>query len=136
MVSFIMSNHTNSQETKNVSKNYTNRIRLRKAVEVKESNKNIRETWELQKSLAKLSIDQSTNTETPEDVEKMFDTMLDVQANVIAYIADILKLDEKASEKLDDLGYYETMDFATRIGSELMHIKTEPVTEADTGLED
>lgn len=108
---------------------------LRKAVEVKESNKNIRATWELQKSLAKLSIDQSTNTEKPEDVEKMFDTMLDVQANVIAYIADILKLDEKAIEKLDDLGYYETMDFATRIGSELMHIKTELATEVDTGLE-
>lgn len=108
---------------------------LRKAVEVKESNKNIRATWVLQQDLYKLSIDQSSDTETSEDAGKMFGRMLDIQANVIAYITNILKLDEKASEKLDELGYHETIDFATRIGAELMHIKTEPATEVDTGLE-
>lgn len=109
---------------------------LRKAVEVKESNKNIRATWELQKMIAKLSIDQATVGGDEEAFESMLDLMLDVQAKIITYIVDILKLNEKAQETLEDLEFNDTMSFAIRISSELLHIEMEPATEQDTGLED
>lgn len=108
---------------------------LRKAVEVKESNKNIRATWELQKLMAKLSIDQASVGDNEDAFEDMLDMMLDVQTKVIAYITDTLKLNEKAQEALEELDFNDTMTFAIRISSELLHIKAEPATEVDTGLE-
>lgn len=116
--------------------NIKQELGISKAVEVKESNKNIRATWELQKMMAKLSIDQETTDETPEAFEKMIDMMLDIQDKTIAYIVNILKLDEKASDKLEDLEFNETMAFAVRISSELLHIEAKPTTESETGLED
>lgn len=109
---------------------------IKKAFEIKESNKNIRKTWELQKLMTKLSIDQEeANTEDPEKAEELIDMMLDVQANVITYIVDILKLTDVQAEKVDDLGFNETVQLATRISAELLHIETVEATDEDTGLE-
>lgn len=109
---------------------------IKAPIEVKESNKNIRATWVLQKMMAKMAIDeQSLDNNDPEAFEGMLDLMLDVQNKTIAYITDILKLDAKAQEKLEDLEFNETMQLAIRISSELLHIELEPATEEDTGLE-
>lgn len=111
---------------------------ISKLFEVKESNKNIRATWELQKMMAKLSIDQETTEDTPEAFEGMIDKMLDIQNKTISYIVDMLKLDQKQADKLEDMEFNETTGFAIRISSELLHIEAQPADEVeeDTGLED
>lgn len=110
---------------------------IKKAVEVKESNKNIRATWELQKMMTKLSIDQATagDEEDIEAFEAVLDMMMETQDKVIGYITDILRLNDAAVAKLQDMEFNDTMTFAIRISSELLHIKMEEATEADTGLE-
>lgn len=109
---------------------------ISKLIEVKESNKNIRATWELQKMLAKLSIDQSqANEADPEAFEGLIDNMLDVQEKVIKYVVDILKLTQAQADKVDELEFNETMNFAVRISSELLHIEAEEATEQDAGLD-
>lgn len=109
---------------------------IKKAFEVKESNKNIRKTWELQKLMTKLSIDQEeANTEDPEKAEELIDMMLDVQAKVIEYVVDVLNLTETQTDKVDDLSFDETVQLATRISAELLHIETVEATDEETGLE-
>lgn len=109
---------------------------ISKLIEVKESNKNIRATWELQKMLAKLSIDQSqANEADPEAFEGLIDNMLDVQEKVIKYVVNILKLTQAQADKVDELEFNETMNFAVRISSELLHIEAEEATEQDAGLD-
>lgn len=110
-------------------------IGIKKAVEVKESNKNIRATWELQKMMTKLSIDQETVGETPEAFEELIDMMLDTQKKVIEYIVNILRLTDAQAEKVDELEFNETTEFAIRISSELLHIEAQPADEKETGLE-
>lgn len=110
---------------------------IKKAVEVKESNKNIRATWELQKMMTKLSIDQATagDEEDIEAFEAVLDMMMETQDKVIGYITDILRLNDATVAKLEDMEFNDTMTFAIRISSELLHIKMEEATEKDTGLE-
>ena len=113
--------------------NVSKELGIQKPIVVAESNKNIRKTWVLQKRMAKLSIDQADDT--PEAFEDVLDMMLDTQDKTIAYVTDILKLDDKAQEKLEELDFNATMELAVRISSELLHIKMEEATEEDTGLE-
>lgn len=113
--------------------NVSKELGIKAPVEVAESNKNIRKTWVLQKMMAKLSIDQEEAS--PDAFEDMLDMMLDTQDKTIAYITDILRLDAKAQDRLEELEFNATMELAVRISSELLHIETAPATEEDTGLE-
>lgn len=116
--------------------NLKKELGIAKSFEVKESNKNIRATWQLQKLMTKLSINQEeANTDDPEKAEEMIDMMLDVQEKVITYIVSVLKLTDTQAEKVDELEFNETFGLATRISSELLHIETAPATGEDTGLE-
>ena len=116
--------------------NVLNELGIKKSFDVKESNKNIRKTWELQKLMTKLSIDQDeANTEDPEKAEELIDMMLDVQANVMDYVVNILGLTETQADKVDDLSFDETVQLATRISAELLHIETVEATDEETGLE-
>ena len=110
-------------------------IGIKKAIEVKESNKNIRATWELQKMMTKLSIDQETVGDSPADFEKVIDMMLDVQTKTINYIVNTLGLDDKQAAKFDEMEFDDTMAFAVRISSELLHIEAQPADEKEAGLE-
>lgn len=109
---------------------------VNKLFEVKESNKNIRATWELQKMMTKLSIDQAQVGDSPADFEKVINTMLDVQTKTINYIVNTLGLDDKQAAKVDEMEFNDTMTFAVRISSELLHIEAQPADEKETGLED
>jgi len=116
--------------------NVLKELGIKKSFDVKESNKNIRKTWELQKMMTKLSIDQEeANTEDPEKAEELIDMMLDVQANVMDYVVNILGLTETQADKVDDLSFDETVQLATRISAELLHIETVEATDEETGLE-
>lgn len=116
--------------------NVLKELGIKKSFEVKESNRNIRKTWELQKLMTKLSIDQEeANTEDPEKAEELIDMMLDVQAKVMDYVVNILSLTEAQEAKVDDLSFDETVQLATRISAELLHIETVEATEEEAGLE-
>lgn len=115
--------------------NVKKELGIAKNFDVKESNKNIRSTWQLQKLMTKLSIEQEQDSQDPEQAEAMIDMMLDVQSKVIAYIVDILKLTDAQAEKVDDLEFNETVELATRIGAELLHVDTVEATDEETGLE-
>lgn len=116
--------------------NVAKELGIKKSFEVKESNKNIRKTWQLQKLMTKLSIDQELeDSDNPEKAEEMIDMMLDVQNQVINYVVDILKLTEAQAEKVDELEFNDTIGLATRISSELLHVETVEATEEEAGLE-
>lgn len=116
--------------------NVLKELGIKKSFDIKESNKNIRKTWELQKMMTKLSIDQEeANTEDPEKAEELIDMMLDVQAKVMDYVVNILSLTETQADKVDDLSFDETVQLATRISAELLHIETVEATDEETGLE-
>ncbi len=116
--------------------NVLKELGIKKSFEVKESNKNIRKTWELQKLMTKLSIDQDeADTEDPEKAEELIDMMLDVQAKVMDYVVNILSLTEAQADKVDDLSFDETVQLATRISAELLHIETVEATDEEAGLE-
>ena len=116
--------------------NVAKELGIKKPFEVKESNKNIRKTWQLQKLMTKLSIEQElADSDNPEKAEEMIDMMLDVQTKVIEYVVDVLNLTDTQVDKVDDLSFDETVQLATRISSELLHVETVEATEEDTGLE-
>lgn len=116
--------------------NVKKELGIAKAFEVKESNKNIRATWELQKLMVNLSLMQNqANESDPEAFEGLIDKMLDVQSKVINYVVNILKLTEAQADKVEELEFNETIQLATRISSELLHIETTEATAEDTGLE-
>ncbi|MCT3055749.1 hypothetical protein EFN57_04640 [Leuconostoc citreum] len=116
--------------------NVAKELGIKKSFEVKESNKNIRKTWQLQKLMTKLSIDQElADSDNPEKAEEMIDMMLDVQTKVIEYVVDVLNLTDAQADKVDDLSFDETVQLATRISSELLHVETVEATEEEAGLE-
>lgn len=116
--------------------NVAKELGIKKSFEVKESNKNIRKTWQLQKLMTKLSIGQElADSDNPEKAEEMIDMMLDVQTKVIEYVVDVLNLTDAQVDKVDDLSFDETVQLATRISSELLHVETVDVAEEEVGLE-
>lgn len=135
--------------------NVKQELGIAKSIEVKESNKNIRKTWLFQRLMTKFQIEQEMadkenkapkdDDQEPKNVdpiaemeksEKMIDSMLTMQEKVIDYITDILNLNDKQSDKLDDMEFGESFAFAMRISSELLHVDMEEETESDKGLED
>lgn len=108
----------------------------RKNFEVKESNKNIRATWKMQKEMAHVQIlQQEAQTAEGQDFEGLIDSMLELQDSIISYVVNILNLDEKLADKVDEMKFDDTVEFATRISSALLHIEATEATKEDTGLE-
>lgn len=116
--------------------NVAKELGIKKSFEVKESNKNMRNTWELQKMMTKMSINQELgDSDNPEKVEEMIDMMLDVQSKLIDYVVNVLKLTDAQAEKLDELEFNETRDVAVKISAALMHVNPTEATEEEAGLE-
>lgn len=127
---------------------------IKKKIEVKESNANMRKALEFQKSLTKLQIEQkkkqdkidaieSDKSEDPEIQEEnsfqiaqlmseMFDLMISHMDSVQEYIIDTLKLDEKAQEKLDsDLDFEQTVELSSKIVSAILKVEAQPVADGE-----
>lgn len=116
--------------------NANKELGTRKNFEIKESNKNIRATWKMQKEMAHAQIlQQEAQTAEGQDFEGLIDGMLELQEAIIDYVINILSLDEKLADKVDEMNFDDTVAFATRISSELLHIEAQEATEEDTGLE-
>lgn len=108
---------------------------IAKSFEVKESNKNMRKTWVLQKAMAKMAIDREQSGDDAADFESALDGMMEMQDTTIAYIVDILGLSEAQAEKIQDKSFEDTIAFAQRIAAEIMHIDMFEASEKETGLE-
>lgn len=125
---------------------------IKKKIEVKESNANMRKALEFQKNLTKLQIDQkkkqdkineldeddSEDQEVQEEngfkiaqmMSEMFDLMLGHMDSVQEFIIDMLKLDEKAQEKMDsDLDFDQTVELSSKIVSAILKVDVQPTGE-------
>lgn len=125
---------------------------IKKKIEVKESNANMRKALEFQKKLTKLQIDQkkkqdkineldeddSEDQEVQEEngfkiaqmMSEMFDLMLGHMDSVQEFIIDMLKLDEKAQEKMDsDLDFDQTVELSSKIVSAILKVDVQPTGE-------
>ncbi|MCK8617557.1 phage tail assembly chaperone [Fructobacillus sp. M158] len=125
---------------------------IKKKIVVKESNANMRKALEFQKNLTKLQIDQKKkqdkineldedDSEDPEVQEEngfkiaqmmseMFDLMLGHMDSVQEFIIDMLKLDEKAQEKMDsDLDFDQTVELSSKIVSAILKVDVQPTGE-------
>lgn len=125
---------------------------IKKKIEVKESNANMRKALEFQKNLTKLQIDQkkkqdkineldeddSEDQEVKEEngfkiaqmMSEMFDLMLGHMDSVQEFIIDMLKLDEKAQEKMDsDLDFDQTVELSSKIVSAILKVDVQPTGE-------
>lgn len=80
------------------------------------TNKNVRKTVKMQLVLAK---SEDIENKAPQEQLEDIDTMLDV---VMEYIKDVLKLDSKSVDKLEDMEMNETIDLANKIAMRIMGI--------------
>lgn len=109
---------------------------IAKPFEVKESNKNVRMTWLMQKVLAKVAIDQEQSDNEATNFEKSLASMLEMQDTVIKYIVDILGLTEDQAERIQDNNFDDTVSFAQRIAAAIMHVEMVGASEEEVGLKD
>lgn len=115
--------------------NVADELGIKKVIEVKTTNKVVRDTWKFQKMQAKMAIDQAEANDSAEAIEAMLDSMLAIQDETIAYIVDTLHLSASQAKKIDDMTFNETVELANKVSSEVLGIETVPAKEEDTGLE-
>lgn len=96
--------------------------------EIKASNKNVTAAYELQLNFAKVSQKMEQEDIDPMDIIQL---NLDATKNVIMFITDILKLDEKQKGVLDDMESQETTELATRISMRLMGMSEEEIQDVN-----
>lgn len=129
-----------------------------KLIPVKESNKNFRRTLDFQKQFLRLQIeeakreqkgkDRQAKIDAGEEVEpidelaqyeemnKQYEDMEAFQKLMTDYITDILHLSDEYVEKLDDMEFYKTQEFAMSIVEAVMNTKATEAKPEDKGLED
>lgn len=98
---------------------------IKKPVELKESNRNIKATLKLQVLLNKLS---KLNEDTT--YEEYLDMSIKIQEETQDYIVNMLKLSDQQQEKLEDLEQEETGALITSIVEKILHLD-EAVKEED-----
>ena len=100
---------------------------LGKTYEVKASNKNMRAIYQLQ-----LDMNKVATLEETDDPMALIQAQLDASKKVENFIIDILKLNKKEQEKLDDLDSETTITMSQRISMKLMGLSDEEVEKALT----
>lgn len=124
--------------------NLKKELGIAKPVEVKESNKNVRKTWVFQKEMTAVQINQAKQQKEADEakdedealvmVNNMFGDMIKVQDEMITYLTDVLHLDKKNQDKLEELTFDETMELSTKVSSAILHLEAEEATEGETSL--
>ena len=100
---------------------------LGKTYEVKASNKNMRAIYQLQ-----LDMNKVATLEETDDPMALIQAQLDASKKVESFIIDILKLNKKEQEKLDDMDSETTIMLSQRISMKLMGLSDEEVEKALT----
>ena len=120
---------------------------ISKLFEVKETNKKWRKSMVFYRKMVKSEIDSShekseakpENEGNDENIATTLDSIdasLQMQTDIIDYIVEMLNLKEAYAEKLDDLEFESTQEFAARIAAAILHVETQKATDVDKGLED
>lgn len=122
--------------------NVKEELDISKPIKVKESNANMRKTFQFQKDLARLQIEQEklqgkadkakSDTQAAQLMSNMFDMMMKMLDNVQGYIVGILHLDEEKQDFIEEeMDFDETMDLANKIAAKIL--KVEPTAVAEEG---
>lgn len=121
-----------------VKVNLKKELGIAKSFEIKQSNKNIRAAWVLEKAFAKIGIEQelANKEETSESQESFIDALMEFQEQVIAYVVNTLHLTSKQAEAVDDLTFDETASLAGKLTALVLGVETVPVegNEEETSL--
>ncbi|HJE97269.1 MAG TPA: phage tail assembly chaperone [Ligilactobacillus acidipiscis] len=96
--------------------------------EVKASNKNVTAAYELQLNFAKVSQKMEQEDIDPMDIMQL---NLDTTNHVIQFVCDILKLNDKQKDILEDMETQETTELATRISMRLMGMSEAEIASAN-----
>lgn len=116
--------------------NVADELGIKKVIEVKTTNRVVRDTWKFQKMQAKMAIDQAEAGDSAEAIEEMLDSMLAIQDETIAYVVDTLHLTAAQAKKIDDMTFNETVELANKVSAQVLGIETVPAEEEEaTGLE-
>jgi len=131
-----LQNTNNRGKTTMVKINVADELGIKKVIEVKTTNKVVRDTWKFQKMQAKMAIDQAEAGDSAEAIEEMLDSMLAIQDETIAYVVDTLHLTAAQAKKIDDMTFNETVELANKVSAQVLGIETVPAEEEEsTGLE-
>ena len=98
---------------------------LGKTYEVKASNKNMRAIYQLQ-----LDMNKVATLEETDDPMALIQAQLDATTKVENFITDILKLNKKEQEKLDDMDSETTIMLSQRISMKLFGMSDKDIDEA------
>lgn len=98
---------------------------LGKTYEVKASNKNMRAIYQLQ-----LDMNKVATLEETDDPMALIQAQLDATTKVENFITDILKLNKKEQEKLDDMDSETTIMLSQRISMKLMGMSDADIDQA------
>lgn len=109
-------------------------IGVNKAVEVKQSNKNMRLFLTLQLDLAKTAdlsdqIAEASEDEAQDKVMAQFKQALHSSNLTIEFITELLKLNKSQTEKLEDLDIESTNNLANRLGMRLQGMSEKQVAD-------
>lgn len=98
---------------------------FKKKFGVKRSNKNMDRMYAFQLALA-----ESEDIEEKSDREAL-KYQRDALHTIIAYLKDVLKLNAKQCETLDDMDYQETIELANYVSMRLMGMSDEEIKKAE-----
>ena len=98
---------------------------IKKPIEVNETNKNIKKTLKVQIKLEKLSKIDAENMTNEEAYDAFLNGKLEATDATIEFIADILRLTEPQTDKLEDLESDDTDELFGQIIQKIMHIDDE-----------
>ena len=98
---------------------------IKKPIEVNETNKNIKKTLKVQIKLEKLSKIDAENMTNEEAYDAFLNGKLETTDATIEFIADILRLTEPQTDKLEDLESDDTDELFGQIIQKIMHIDDE-----------
>lgn len=98
---------------------------IKKPIEVNETNKNIKKTLKVQIKLEKLGKIDAENMTNEEAYDAFLNGKLEATDATIEFIADILRLTEPQTDKLEDLESDDTDELFGQIIQKIMHIDDE-----------
>ncbi|WP_333603645.1 phage tail tube assembly chaperone [Lactobacillus acetotolerans] len=111
-----------------------NILGIKKPIEVKTSQKNVRAAAAYMRDVAQYDVDKNElpDEETNANLVAFLDTQIGAMDATSKFVSQTLQLTEKQAEKLEDLTFGEAENFAIEIVSKVMGIGPNPkATEQD-----
>lgn len=116
----------------------SNDLGIEEPVVIDETNKNIRETWLIEKYLTENMIHQTEKHDTIPKKVKFVKQQQDFIVKMIEYLIDILQIKtlNAKDELLDEVSYFDTMNAVTKITAAILHIDPVVVSDDDFDIKE